>query len=131
MPVHLFGPTSKKSQGLKTKKKHEHILPNLAFLEAAILVNVAADGLTQSKETAFVKCDTGKCEWNDTVCVPVSLVKDVELEFKFRGRCHKLVEDVEFSKQIHINGLLMQTCTNRDNSFLISFQGVMFTTLYK
>ena len=71
-----------------------------------------------------------KCEWNDTVCVPVSLVKDVELEFKFRGRCHKLVEDVEFSKQIHINGLLMQTCTNRDNSFLISFQGVMFTRLY-
>ena len=96
-------------------------------LAPAILVHVAADGLTQSKQTAFVKCDNGKCEWNETVSVPVSLVKDVELEFKFRGRCHKLVEDVEFSKQIHINGLLMQTCTDTDKSFLISFQGVMFT----
>lgn len=76
--------------------------------EAAISVDVLAEDI--SKDTSFSECEDSKCEWNQTLSIPVSLAKDLELQFKFKGKSHKLIEVVEYSKLLHINGLLLQSC---------------------
>ena len=87
--------------------------------EAAISVEIVTEEISQV--TAFSECEDGKCNWNQTLSIPVSLAKDLELQFKFKGKSHKLIEVVEFSKLLHINGLLLQSCSGKKSPLELTF----------
>ena len=100
----------------------------------AIYISVTAAiwagiGDVASESTGFAEHVNGKFEWNQTLCLPVSLATDVELQFKLRVKSQNGHIE-ESSKFLHINGFILQNCSDGSEMALkLSFQQVRYRVL--
>ena len=77
--------------------------------------------------TGFTEYANGKFVWNQTLCMPASLATDVELQFKLRVKSIQNSDIEECSKFWHINGLMLQNCSDdSEMGFKLSFQQVKY-----
>ena len=89
----------------------------------------AGIGDVASESTGFAEHVNGKFEWNQTLCLPVSLATDVELQFKLRVKSQNGHIE-ESSKFLHINGFILQNCSDGSEMALkLSFQQVRYRML--
>ena len=89
----------------------------------------AGIGDVASDSTDFAEHVDGKFEWNQILCLPVSLATDVEIHFKLRVKSQNGHIE-ESSKFLHINGFILQNCSDDSEMALqLSLQQVRYVLL--